>query len=86
MSFWSGLNQATRTFCTETAGPLLYPAKQTPFSSATFYRWYDRWSEGGPEALNDKRSKPDRVWNRIPEAIQDQIVALALDAPELSPR
>lgn len=53
---------------------------------ATFYRWYDRWRDGGPEALSDKHSKPDRVWNRIPETIQDQIVTLALGAPELSPR
>src|SRR6202451_2508375 len=28
----------------------------------------------------------DRVWNRIPEAIRSQIVDLALDQPELSPR
>lgn len=33
---------------------------------ATFYRWYDRYREGGIEALADHRSKPDRVWNRIP--------------------
>jgi putative transposase len=31
-------------------------------------------------------SRPDRVWNRIPEAIRSQIVDLALDQPELSPR
>ena len=53
---------------------------------STFYRWYDRWREGGPEALRDRPSKPSRVWNRIPEAIQNQSVELALDAPELSPR
>jgi putative transposase len=66
------------------------PAKRTleklGVSRATFYRWYDRWRAGGPEALADKRSRPDRVWNRIPTPIQDQIIALALDAPELSPR
>ena len=31
-------------------------------------------------------SRPDRVWNRIPEALGNQIVDLALDQPELSPR
>jgi transposase-like protein len=35
---------------------------------ATFYRWYDRHSRGGPEALNDRSPRPDRVWNRIPES------------------
>jgi transposase InsO family protein len=66
------------------------PAKRTlenlGVTRSSFYRWYDRWREGGPEALRDRPSKPSRVWNRIPEAIQNQIVELALDAPELSPR
>jgi transposase-like protein len=46
------------------------PAKRTldklSIPRATFYRWYDRYREGGVEALVDHRSRPDRVWNRIP--------------------
>jgi transposase InsO family protein len=53
---------------------------------SSFYRWYDNYQRGGPEALADRPSRPDRVWNRIPEAICSQIVDLALDQPELSPR
>jgi putative transposase len=53
---------------------------------ATFYRWYDRYSRGGPEALNDRRPRPDRVWNRIPDAVRDNVIQLALDEPALSPR
>jgi len=52
----------------------------------TFYRWYDRYLEGGPEALADQPSRPSRVWNRIPEHICDQIIELALERSELSPR
>ena len=52
----------------------------------TFYRWYDRLVEHGPEGLADRPSSPCRVWNRIPDAVRDQIVSLALDAPDLSPR
>src|SRR5262245_53602984 len=52
---------------------------------STFYRWYDRYRAGGPEALEDKSSKPDRVWNRIPDEVRERIVAMALDVPELSP-
>jgi transposase-like protein len=52
----------------------------------TFYRWYDRFVEHGPEGLEDRPSRPSRVWNRIPEAVRAQIVALALEEPELSPR
>ena len=53
---------------------------------ATFYRWYDRYRTGGPEALEDKPSRPDRVWNRIPDDVRQRIVAMALEVPELSPR
>ena len=53
---------------------------------STFYRWYDRYRAGGPEALEDKPSKSDRVWNRIPDDVRERIVAMALEVPELSPR
>src|SRR4029450_1173323 len=53
---------------------------------ATFYRWYDRYREGGVEALADHRSRPNRVWNRIPNDVRGQIIDLALELPELSPR
>jgi putative transposase len=55
-------------------------------SRASFYRWYDRYETGGPEALSDRPSRPNRVWNRIPDEVRSQIIELALDQPELSPR
>lgn len=66
------------------------PAKRTldqlGIPRRTFYRWYDRYLEGGPEALEDRPSAPSRVWNRIPANIHDQIIELALEQSELSPR
>jgi len=66
------------------------PAKRTldklGIPRATFYRWYDRYRAGGPEALADHRSRPDRVWNRIPDDVRGQIIDMALEVPELSPR
>ena len=53
---------------------------------ATFYRWYEQYQTGGPEALEDRPSHPSRIWNRIPDEIRTQIVDLALEQPELSPR
>jgi transposase InsO family protein len=53
---------------------------------ATFYRWYDLYQIGGPEALEDRSPRPGRVWNRIPDDVRSRIVKLALDEPELSPR
>src|ERR1700735_4535927 len=52
------------------------PAKRTldklGIPRATFYRWYDRYRAGGPRALADHRSRPDRVWNRIPDDVRRQ--------------
>ena len=52
----------------------------------TFYRWYDRYLEDGLDGLADRSPCPGSVWNRIPEDIREQIVEMALDHPELSPR
>ena len=50
---------------------------------ATFYNWYDLYRSDGPEALEDRRPRPDRVWNRIPDQVRERIVKLALDEPTL---
>ena len=52
----------------------------------TFYRWYDRYRSFGEAGLVDRTSGPGRVWNRIPDAVRQQILELALDEPDLSPR
>jgi transposase-like protein len=54
------------------------PARRTlemlGIKPSTFYRWYDRFRSGGPEALEDRPSKPDRVWNRIPDEVRQGTV------------
>ena len=52
----------------------------------TFYRWYDKYLSDGVDGLEDRSPKPSKVWNRIPDDIRDQIVDLAVEEPELSPR
>ena len=52
----------------------------------TFYRWYDRYLAGGPEALEDRSPRPSRVWNRIPGSVREKIKNLALQESDLSPR
>ena len=52
----------------------------------TFYAWLDRYAAGGFEALEDRKPRPKRVWNRIPGEIRDRIIERALEEPELSPR
>ena len=48
---------------------------------ATFYRWCDLYQTGGPEALEDRSSRPERVWNRILDGVRG-----SCNWPELSPR
>ena len=55
-------------------------------SRPTFYRWYDLHQRFGTAGLEDRRSGPNRAWNRVPEKIHAQIIDLALDKPDLSPR
>lgn len=53
---------------------------------STFYAWYDRYRSGGTAALEDRPSRPGKVWNRIPDEIRGQIKDMALEKTELSPR
>jgi transposase-like protein len=66
--------------------PVRHTLAKLGIPRASFYRWYDRYSHGGPEALNDRSPRPDRVWNRIPDAVRDNLIEPALDEPALSPR
>jgi len=66
------------------------PAKTTlaklGIPKTTFYRWCERYQAFGEAGLEDRRPHPGRVWNRIPDEVREQVVELALDEPELSPR
>ena len=66
------------------------PAKQTldklGIPRRTFYRWYDRYLENGEDGLVDHFTHPGRIWNKIPDSIRTELLDMALDIPELSPR
>ena len=70
----------------QSALPVRRTLEKLGIPRATFYRWYDLYRTSGPEALDDRHPRPDRVWNRIPDDVRQRIVDLALDEPELSPR
>ena len=70
----------------ESALPVRRTLEKIGIPRATFYRWYDLYQAGGPEALDDRHPKPDRVWNRIPDDVRERIIKLALDEPALSAR
>ena len=53
---------------------------------STFYVWYKRYLEGGPEALADRAPRPGAVWNRISDRMRAKVIETALVHTALSPR
>ena len=53
---------------------------------STFYRWYKHYLAEGEAGLVDHRPNPHQVWNRIPQEVKQQVVELALEHPDRSPR
>ena len=53
---------------------------------STFYRWYQRYLEAGYDGLADQKPGPRQIWNRIPDEVRQQVVDVALEHPEKSPR
>ena len=53
---------------------------------STFYCWYDRYRARDDEGLEDRTPAPRLVWNKLPAAVTQAVLELALKEPELSPR
>ncbi len=54
--------------------------------SSTYYDWYARWCDGGFDALADRSPRPRSVWNRIPDEVREDVVDIALEHEDLTPR
>jgi transposase InsO family protein len=52
----------------------------------TFYSWYRRYRERSFAGLANEPPNVRRYWNKIPEEERQQVVEVALDNPELTPR
>ncbi len=66
--------------------PVQATLRQLGIPRSTFYGWYQRYLDGGPDALEDKKPPPRPRWNKIPEEIRQHVVDLALEKTELSSR
>jgi len=66
--------------------PVKHTLEKLGVSRPTYYRWYDRHLQRGESGLEDLKSHPGRVWNRIPDKVRQAMLDMALARPELSPR
>jgi putative transposase len=55
-------------------------------SSSSFYEWYHRYKIDGYDGLLMRKPNAKKFWNRIPEVEKEQVVSIALEHPEKSPR
>ena len=59
--------------------------REIGINRSTFYKWYDIYLKYGKESLKPKKRNKVQ-WNQIPDRIRNQIVELALDHTDRSPR
>jgi len=53
---------------------------------SSFYRWYQRYQAEGYDGLAEQKPGPRQFWNRIPQAMRQHVVEVALAQPDQSPR
>ena len=66
------------------------PVKQTlaelDVPRSTFYDWYRRYVEAGYDGLADRQPQRQQFWNHIPDSVREQVVEVAFDGVQTSPR
>jgi len=66
--------------------PVRATLEQLDVARSSFYNWYRRYLETGPDGLETRKPRARRFWNRIPDHERERVREVALDRPELSPR
>jgi transposase InsO family protein len=66
--------------------PVRVTLRQLGIAPSTFYGWYQRYLDGGFDALHDKKPQRRARWNQIPQPVRAEVVQLALEKTELSAR
>jgi len=55
-------------------------------NKSSFYEWYRRYEAEGYNGLMARKPNARKFWNKIPDREKEQVVAIALEHPEKSPR
>ena len=66
--------------------PVPATLRQLGVPRSTFYGWLQRYEAEGFDGLHDQKPAARPRWNAIPKAIQAEVLDLALERTDLSPR
>jgi transposase InsO family protein len=66
--------------------PVKRTLEELGVSKSTFYDWYGKYETAGYDGLAMNKPEARTFWNKIPESEKEQVVAIALERPEESPR
>lgn len=59
---------------------------QLNIPKSTFYDWYNRFDQEGFDGLCHRKQVDSQQWNQIPDKEREEVVTIALEEPEKSPR
>ena len=60
--------------------------KELGINKSTFYNWYGQYLKEGNDGLAPKTAVRNSYWNKIPDQVRNQVIELALELPDKSPR
>lgn len=60
--------------------------RELGINKSTFYKWYGQYREHGYDGLASKSRTRNSYWNKIPDQIRNQVIDIALELPDKSPR
>ena len=66
--------------------PVKMTLRQLGVPRSTFYGWSGRYEAAGLDGLEDQKPAPRPCWNSILEKVRGEVLDLALECTDLSPR
>lgn len=66
--------------------PAKMTLKQLGIPKSTFYDWYAQYRDKGYNGLLPQKNPDRKQWNQIPDKEREEVVTIALEYPEKSPR
>ena len=60
--------------------------REIKVSRSSFYRWYRAYEQDGLDGLENQSRAVRQHWHRIPDSVRVQVIDVALDRPDLTPR